>query len=161
MATSFLSGDILHAVEARSGQRALAFGADCAGGMSVGIAVAIAKRWPAFAEAFRAHAADGKVQVGDLYVWGDGDVSIYALCLQKDDAKPRFSSFERALGSALKRAALDRVPAIYLPRLASGKAGLDWTRVKRHLTEVGTGTGAQMLVYEKFVRHVVPSIDEA
>lgn len=161
MATSFLSGDILHAVGARSGPRALAFGADCSGSMHVGISVALAKRWPAFAAAFEAHARDGKVQVGDLYAWRDGELSIYALCLQKDSAKPKFSAFERALGAALKRAAFDGVRAVYLPRLASGASGLDWTRVKRHLTEIDGGDGAQLFVFEKFVRHVEPAREPA
>lgn len=159
MATTFLSGDILHAVAARSGHRALVFGADCSGVMHVGIAVAVAKRWPAFAAAFEEHARAGKVQIGDLYAWRDGEVSVYALCLQKDSVKPKFSAFERSFGAAVKRAAADGVGALYLPRLASGKSGLDWTRVKRHLTEIGGADSAPIFVFEKFVRHVEPTIE--
>ena len=121
--------------------------------MNAGISVALKKQWPAFAEAFLAHGASGKMQLGDIFAWRDGDVAIYALGIQKGDAKPRFSSFERALLSAIEYGTAEGVHAILLPRLAGGKSGLDWTRVKKLLTDVGTGSTTQLIVFEKFVRN--------
>lgn len=153
MASTFLSGDIIHETIERVGPRALAFGADCSGSMSAGIAVALQKQWPAFAEAFSAHGSTGKMQVGDIFAWRDGDIAIYALGIQKGGAKPKFSSFERALNAAIEHAASGGIHALLLPRLASGKSGVDWTRAKKLLTEIGTGSTTQLIVFEKFVRN--------
>ena len=140
MASTFLSGDIIHAAIDRKGPRALAFGADCNGTMDAGIAVALRKQWPAFAEAFLTHGGTGKMQLGDVFVWRDGDITLCALGIQNNGSKPRFSSFERALGAAIERSAADGVHTLLLPRLAGGKTGLDWTRVKKLLVDVGHGS---------------------
>ena len=153
MASTFLSGDIIHATTDRSGRRALAFGADCSGTMNSGIAVALKKQWPAFAEAFFAHGSTGKMQVGDIFTWRDGELAIYALGIQKGSAKPKFSSFERALKTAIEHAAAEGIHSLLLPRLTGGKSGLDWTRAKKLLTELGTGSATQLVVFEKFVRN--------
>ena len=153
MASTFLSGDIIHATADRTGPRALAFGADCSGTMKTGIAVALKKQWPAFAEAFLERGSTGKMQVGDIFAWRDGELAIYALGIQKGAAKPKFSSFERALHAAIEHGAAEGIHALLLPRLAGGKSGLDWTRVKKLLTEVGTGSATQLIVFEKFVRN--------
>src|SRR5882672_10229960 len=108
--------------------------------MSAGIAVAVRQRWPEFADAYRAHCADNKFQLGDVFTWrpgGEGDLVIYALGLQSGGAKPKISTLERATRAMIERAPADGVQAVLFPRIGAGKNGLDWLRVKRILTEIG------------------------
>jgi O-acetyl-ADP-ribose deacetylase (regulator of RNase III) len=152
MPANFVKGDILDEASQSTGPRALAFAADCAGTMNRGIAAALKSRWPALAEAFAAHASSGKMQLGDVFEWRDGDLRVYALGVQKGGAKPKVSSVERSLRSALERAAADGVVRLLVPRIGGGKTGLDWTRVKRVITEASSERPIDVVVFEQFVR---------
>ena len=157
MPVSFVKGDILDEATKAEGPRALAFAADCAGTMDAGIAVAIRQRWPELAEAFRAHAAGGKMQLVDFFTWEHGDLSVYALGIQKGGAKPRVSSVARALRAAIDRAVEAGIPRVLLPRVGGGKTGLDWSRVKRVVVEVVGETPIDVVVFEQFVRADEPA----
>ncbi|WP_394834323.1 macro domain-containing protein [Pendulispora rubella] len=160
MPTTFLKGDILHEASEGTGPRALAFGADCDGTMDTGIAVAVRQRWPAFAEAYRAHCAGGKFQLGDVFAWrpeGESHLIVYAMGLQSAGAKPKISTFERAALAVVSRTEADGVQRVLLPRIGAGKNGLDWVRVKRILTEISRGKAANLVVYEQFVRQAPPT----
>lgn len=160
MPTTFLKGDILHEASEGTGPRALAFGADCAGTMDAGIAVAIRQRWPALADAYRAHCSDAKFQLGDVFAWrpeGEGDLVIYALGLQSGGAKPKLSAFERAARALVSRAEADGVQRVLLPRFGAGKDGLDWLRVKRILTDISRGQPVNLVVFEQFIRQAPPT----
>lgn len=154
MPANFMKGDLLGEAAAPSGPRVLAFGADCSGSMEHGVASAIRQRWPAFAEAFAAHAKETKMQLGQVFAWRDGDLAIYALGITKDGARPKIGSLERALASAAVTAteAAERPSRVLLPRLGGGKSGLDWTRVKRVIQEVAATTHVDFVVFEQFVR---------
>lgn len=152
MPANFVKGDILDEASQATGLRALAFAADCAGTMDSGIAVALKNKWPALAEAFGAHAAGGKMQLGDVFVWRDGDLFVYALGVQKGTAKPKISSVERALRGAIERATTDAVVRVLMPRIGGGKTGLDWTRVKRVITDVAAEKPIDVVVFEQFIR---------
>lgn len=157
MPVSFVKGDVLDEAAKAEGPRALAFAADCAGTMDAGIAVAIRQRWPELAEAFRAHAASGKMQLGDVFTWKQDDLVVYALGIQKGGAKPKVSSVERALRAAIDRAVEDGISRLLLPRVGGGKTGLDWTRVKRVVVEVVGDTPIEVVVFEQFVRSGEPA----
>ncbi len=152
MPANFVKGDILDEASQSTGPRALAFAADCGGATTAGVAAAVAKRWPAFADAFRAHAGSGKMQLGDVFEWREGDLRVYALGVMKGAAKPKVSSIERALRAALERAATDAIPRVLVPRVGGGKTGLDWTRVKRVLTDAAAERAIEVVVFEQFVR---------
>lgn len=152
MPANFVKGDILDEASQSTGPRALAFAADCAGTMRSGIAVALKNRWPALADAFGAHASSGKMQLGDVFEWRDDDLRVYALGVQKGSAKPKVSSVERSLRAALDRAAADGVVRLLMPRIGGGKTGLDWTRVKRVITEVAAERPIDVVVFEQFIR---------
>jgi O-acetyl-ADP-ribose deacetylase (regulator of RNase III) len=155
MPTTFVKGDLFEDAKDVPPPRAFAFAADCSGAMDRGVAVAFKKRWPAFAEAYRAHAEGGKMQVGDVFMWRDagekGDV-VYALGIQQGDKKPKVSALTRALEAMVARAAGDGVSRIALPRIAAGKGGIDPVRVKRVLAEVGEGSPVALVVFEQFIR---------
>ncbi len=128
---------------------AFAFGADVSGSMAQGIAVAFAKRWPAFAEAYRA----ANLQVGDVFAWSpDGNVFVYALGLSSGDKKPKVSVLIRALDALVERATADGVHRIAMPKVGGGKNGIDPLRVKAVLTEAGSRTTISLIVFEQFVR---------
>lgn len=152
MPANFVKGDILEEADKPTGPRALAFAADCAGTMDHGIAVAVRQRWPELAEAFRAHAASGKMQLGEVFAWAKDDLTVYALGIQKGGAKPKVSSIERALRAAIGLAADGAIPRVLVPRIGGGKTGLDWTRVKRVITEVASEKPLDVVVFEQFVR---------
>ena len=145
MAVSFLKGDILAAAgEANAGKVAVAFPADCAGNMDKGFAVAVAKKWPAFAEAFKGK----KLEVGDVFEWNEGELFVYALGVEKGGGKPKLSWLERALRATVEKAQAREVQRLLLPRMT----GFDWTRVKRVVEELGKATAMQIVVFEQFVR---------
>lgn len=143
MPTELVKGDLFEDTT-----KAFAFAADCEGTMNAGVAVAFKKRWPAFAEAF----AKAKLEPGDVFSWREGDVAVYALGLQRGGKKPKVSTLERALRAMVDRAVADGVTRIALPRIGGGKSGLDWTRVKRVLEELGGTTTLTIACYEQFIR---------
>lgn len=152
MPTQFLHGDLFDSANARSGPRALAFGADCDGTMNAGVAVAFRARFPAFAEAFAAHGASHAMQPGDVFAFREGETTIYALGIQHEGSRPKVSHLERAARKMLEQAQADGIPVIFLPRLGAGKSGLDWLRVKNLLTELGKRAPTELVVFEQFVR---------
>lgn len=140
MPTNFLKGDILDEARKEEGKRALAFGAEG------GIVVAVKKQWPAFAEALESTKSK-TVQPGEVFEWTDGDLTLFALGIQRGDAKPKVPWISRALGTVIERAVEKDIARILIPRL-----GGDWARVKKVLEELGAGTTADLVVFEQFVR---------
>lgn len=152
MPTTFVKGDLFEDAKTVPPPRALAFPADCSGSMETGIAVAFKKRWPALAEAYQARAANGKMQLGDVFAWREGDDVVYVLGIQSGDKKPKVSTLTRALEAMVARATKDGVSRIAMPRIGAGKGGIDRVRVKRVLTEIGDKTPVALVVFEQFVR---------
>ena len=156
MPTTFVKGDLFEDSKDAAPPRAFAFTADCSGAMDKGIAVAFKKRWPALAEAYRARAEGGKMQLGDVFAWRDGEgesaVVVYALGIQQGEKKPKVSTLARALDAMARRAPEDQVTRIALPRIGAGKGGIDRLRVKRVLVEAGDKTAVDLVVFEQFVR---------
>lgn len=139
MPANFIKGDVLTEAESATGRRALAFGA------TSGIAVAVSKRWPAFAKTL----GEAKVlQPGEALEWSDGDLFVFALGVQRGDARPKVPWIERSLKIVLERAAKENIPRILIPRF-----GGDWTRVKKLLVEIGSTTTIDLVVFEQFVRN--------
>jgi O-acetyl-ADP-ribose deacetylase (regulator of RNase III) len=156
MPTTFVKGDLFEDAKDLK-PRAFAFAADCSGSMDKGIAVAFKKRWPALADAYAARAENGKMQLGDVFMWRDGDVIVYALGLQQGEKKPKVSTLTRALEAMLGRALPDGATRIALPRIGAGKGGIDRLRVKRVLTETGDKSAVSLVVFEQFVRSAEPA----
>lgn len=147
MPTTFVKGDLF---EESAKTVALAFGADCNGTTSSGVAVAFAKRWPALAEAYAARCANNKMQTGDVFPWkADDGKTIYVLGVHRDGAKAKLQAFERAVASMLARCAADGITSVRLSRV---HAGMDKLRVKRVLDDAGEASPIALVVYEQFVR---------
>lgn len=152
MPTSFVKGDFLDESEPITGPRAVAFGADVAGQMDAGIAVAVKKRWPAVEAWWAECAGAGKAQLGEARAWKNGDHVVYALALQRQGGRVKISWLESAVAAMLEHAGKDDVSRICIPRLWGGATGLDGDRAKRVLLEAGAGSGVQLVVFEQFVR---------
>ncbi|MET0384853.1 MAG: macro domain-containing protein [Polyangiales bacterium] len=148
MPTAFVKGDIF----ATENLHNYAFGANTDGTMNLGIAIAMKKRWPAFADAYAAHCEGGRFNLGDVFKWTEGETTIFALGIQQGDKKPSFSALTRAVRQLLPIAAEAKIKRIGLPRLGVGPAGLDWTRVRKMLGEISVGQAVRLDVFEQFIR---------
>lgn len=149
MPAIFTKGDLFHT----SGLRAYAFGCNRSAAMDQGVALAFKKRFPAMFEQFRAQAEARNLQLGDVLTWSDGDVTAYGLVIQDDEkTKPKLPPFSRALAEMVRLAEASGVEEVGMPRIGAGAQGLDRTRVKRILTEVGSATRVTLVVFEQFVR---------
>lgn len=149
MPTALTKGDIFET----DGIRAYGFGANTNGTMDTGIAVAIKKRWPAFAEAFAAHCEGQALPLGEVFLWTDKDVTIFALAIQEGDKKASLSALTRAVRRMLVLAMEAKVKRIGLPRIGAGPGGLDWTRVRKMLGEISVGQAVRLDIFEQFVRN--------
>jgi O-acetyl-ADP-ribose deacetylase (regulator of RNase III) len=150
MPTKFTKGDIFET----NGLRAFAFGSNTDGSMDAGIAVAMKKRWPKLAEAYAAHCKSGTPQLGDVFVWSDDDITVFALAISQGTGAPRLTALSQALEKMFVLATEAKVERIGLPRIGAGKAksGLDWTRVRKMLAEISVRRSLRLEVFEQFVR---------
>lgn len=144
MPIAFVKGDIF----ANDEIQAYAFGANVDGTMDAGIAIAMKKRWPGLAEAFAQQAADGKLSLGEAFVWTEGELTVFALGIADGEKKPSFSALARAVKHMLQLAAAKKIKRIGVSRFA----GVDWTRARKMLAEVTVGQAVRLDVFEQFVR---------
>jgi O-acetyl-ADP-ribose deacetylase (regulator of RNase III) len=148
MPTAFTKGDIFET----DGLQAFAFGANTNGTMDRGIAIAMKKRWPALAEALAAHAVDDKFRLGEVFVWTEGELTVFALAIEQGDKKASLTALTHSVRRMLALAAEAKVKRIGLPRIGAGPDGLDWTRVRKMLGEITVGHSVRVDVFEQFVR---------
>ena len=154
MPALFTKGDIFET----AGTRAFGLGCNCAGAMDAGVAVAFKKRWPAMFEEYKAHCQDKRFHLGDALVWSDGDATVYCLAIQEHwKAKAKLAALAKSLRKMVQLAAAAGIERIGLPRLGTGLGGLDWTRVKSVIEEVGGETTVTLVVFEQFVRAKAPA----
>jgi len=149
MPTTFVKGDLFNTPEVR----AYAHGCNCAGAMDAGVSVAFKKRWPRMFEEYRLRCADGRFHLGDVFVWTEGDETVYSLAIQEHwKQKSKLPAFTKALRKMVELAAHAGIERIGLPRIGAGLGGLDWPRVKKVLTEVGAETPVTLVAFEQFIR---------
>jgi O-acetyl-ADP-ribose deacetylase (regulator of RNase III) len=149
MPVVFIKGDLF----ATEGLVAYAHGVNCAGAMGAGIAIEFKKRWPRMFEEYALRCADRRFQLGDVFPWSEGGVTVYNLGTQehwrKKSQLPALAKALRTMATLATNAGIERVG---LPRIGAGLGGLDWMRVKRVLTEVGGETKVSLEVFEQFIR---------
>jgi O-acetyl-ADP-ribose deacetylase (regulator of RNase III) len=151
--TTFAKGDLFNT----EGLHAYALGSNARGTMDTGVAVAFKKRWPKVATALGARAAEGRLALGDVVVLSEGDKTVYALILQENETKKaKLASLTKAAKRLVELAAQGGIARVGLFHPGTGKAGLEWPRVKRILQEIGEGTEVSLVVFEQFVRAKAP-----
>ena len=149
MPTRFLEGDIF----ADPTTKVYAFGCTTTGSLDAGIAVAFKKRWPRLEEEYAARCADGRLHLGDVFVFIDGEHTVYALALQEHWKKrAKLAALDKAMRRAVELAGHAGITTIGVPRIGTGLGGLDWPRVKSVLSKIGDETPIDLVVFEKFVR---------
>jgi O-acetyl-ADP-ribose deacetylase (regulator of RNase III) len=149
MPVIFTKGDVFNT----EGIRAYAQGCNCAGTMDAGVAVAYKKRFPRMFEEYQARCADGRLSLGDVFVWSEGDETVYNLAIQEHwKAKTKIPALTRALGKMIELATAAGVAQIGVSRIGVGLGGLDWPRVKKILGEAGDGAPLTLVVFEQFQR---------
>ena len=148
MPITLVKGDIFET----EGLRAYAFGANTDGTMDSGIASAMKKRWPALAEAFAAHTAKSPLQLGEAFTWTEGDITVFALAIQQGEKRASMTALTNAVRRMLVLAAEAKLKRVGVPRIGAGPGGLDWTRVKKMLSEITVGQPVRLDVFEQFIR---------
>jgi O-acetyl-ADP-ribose deacetylase (regulator of RNase III) len=149
MPATFVKGDLF----GTEGLHAYALGSNVRGTMDQGVAVAFRKRWPKLATELGTRAAEGALALGEVVAFSEGDETVYVLILQEDEAKKaKLASLSRAVNKLVELAAQSGIAQVGLFRPGTGKAGLDWPRVKRILQEIGERTSVTLVVFEQFVR---------
>ncbi|NUP06247.1 MAG: macro domain-containing protein [Polyangiaceae bacterium] len=148
MPARFVRGDLF----AYPGLKAFGHGCNCAGSMGAGIAVAFKQRWPAMFEEYRARCHDGRFALGDVFVWTEGDVTVYNLGTQEHwKKKAQISALTRATLRMLDLAEKGGVSAIGLPRIGAGLGGLDWPKVRDALKSAGDQTKVDLVIFEDYI----------
>jgi O-acetyl-ADP-ribose deacetylase (regulator of RNase III) len=149
MPTRIVKGDLFNT----PGILAYAHGCNCAGTMDAGVSVAFKKRWPAMFEDYAARCADGRVHLGDVVLWTEGEVSVYSLAIQEHWKKrAKLAALSRAVRRMVSLAEHAGVAQVGLPRVGAGLGGLEWPRVKSALEEIGAETTVTLVAFEQFVR---------
>jgi O-acetyl-ADP-ribose deacetylase (regulator of RNase III) len=149
MPATFAKGDLF----GTEGLQAYALGSNARGTMDRGVAVAFKKRWPKLATELSARAASKSLALGDVVAFSEEGKTVYALILQEDEAKKaKFASLTKAVTKLVELAAQSGIAKVGLFHPGTGKAGLEWPRVKRILKEIGERTEVTLVVFEQFVR---------
>jgi hypothetical protein len=149
MPTTFIKGDFLAETPRIDGARVFAFPAEVSGSMEAGVAVAVKKRWPALAEWWRQTA---RGQPGDAKKWSEGADVVYALAIERSGSRAKLSWLERAVQSMVADAAKSGVKRISLARPWGGASGLDGSRAKSVLQQIGDASEVDLVVFEQFIR---------
>jgi O-acetyl-ADP-ribose deacetylase (regulator of RNase III) len=148
MPTVFTRGDLF----ADRTLTAYGHGCNCAGAMGAGIAVAFKDRWPRMFDEYRSRCADGRFGLGDVFVWSEGEATIYNLGTQEHwRKKAQLPAVSRALTKMVSLAKAAGIERIGLPRIAAGLGGLDRSKVKGALEAAGEEPAVTLIVFEEFV----------
>lgn len=149
MPATFTKGDLFNT----EGLHAYALASNARGTMDRGVAVAFKKRWPKLATALSSRATEGALALGDVVAFSEGDESVYALILQEDETKKaKLASLTKSVKKLVELAAQAGIARVGLFHPGTGKAGLEWPRVKRILQEIGEGTEVTLVIFEQFIR---------
>lgn len=151
MPTTFVKGDFIAEAPAR-GKRGFGCPVDQSGQLDKGVAVAVAKQWPAFATWWSERCSKSAAQAGDAAAWSEGNDVIYALVVHRRGAKAKLSWLERATQGMLEDAATRKLEKIHVPRPWGGSSGLDGLRAKRVLEEIAMSAPVELVVFEQFIR---------
>ncbi|MBK7583624.1 MAG: macro domain-containing protein [Myxococcales bacterium] len=149
MPTVFTKGDLF----ATDGLSAYAQGCNGAGVMDSGVGGVFKRKWPRMFEEYQLRCSDGRFHLGDVFVWIEGDETIFNLCIQEHwKKKAKLAALVQALRKMIELAPGSGIERIGLPRIGTGLGGLDWPRVKKVLSEMGQETAVTLVVFEQFER---------
>lgn len=134
-----VTGDIL-----MTKAQAIAHGVSPNDHFDQGLALALREKWPMMSTDFRHHANQSHPKPGQVWAWGGFNTRIYCLLTQEGElnhgARPgraTTANVNHCLHELHQLLTKDEVTSLAMPRLATGKGGLDWDEVlpliKHHL----------------------------
>ena len=86
-------------------------------------------------------------EVGDAVPYKNGDTKIYNLITkEKYWKKPTFKSIQSSLQSLKNRLVKNNEEKVYMPRIASGLDGKNWSKVKAKIKDVFDGSDIQITI---------------
>jgi O-acetyl-ADP-ribose deacetylase (regulator of RNase III) len=148
MPTTFTEGDLF----AAKGVRAWAHGCNCAGAMGAGIAIEFKRRFPRMFDEYRLRCADGRFGLGDVFVWSEGEQTVYNLGTQEHwKKKAQLPALTKAVTRMVSLAEKGGIERVALPRIGAGLGGLDWPKVRAVLETAGEESRVELLVFERYV----------
>jgi O-acetyl-ADP-ribose deacetylase (regulator of RNase III) len=131
------------------GAQAFAHGCNCAGAMGKGIAVEFKRRWPKMFDAYKRECAAGRLSPGELFVWQEGDVTVYNLGTQRTwRSKAELDFVSDAVAAMMAHARGNGVTTVSMPKIGSGLGGLDWPSVRAVLDRLTAASSVDLVVYE-------------
>jgi hypothetical protein len=148
MPAKFVKGDFINEAQRVEGKRAFACPVDVSGRTDAGIASAVAKRWPGFAEWW----SQQRVQLGDIAVFEHGSDVIFALAMLRGASRSKLSWLDRGVRAMLAEAEKRSVKEISVPRLWGGPSALDGARSKRIIDDAALPSPITLVVFEQFIR---------
>ncbi len=151
MSIQYVKGDLFHT----SGITAYAHGCNCAGAMGKGIAVEFKNKWPSMYLEYKKLCAKSEFLPGDVFVWNEGETTIFNLGTQKSwrsNARPEF--VYESLKKMLQLAESSSIKQIGMPRIGAGLGGLSWESVKHMLEELAGTHSVNLIIFEQFVQNL-------
>lgn len=146
MPATFIRGDLFH-----HGLSALAHGCNCAGAMGKGIAVEFRSRFPKMYAEYKRRCKDGRFDLGDVFAWTEGALTIFNLGTQKTwRTKAALPAIETSLREMVRLAEAAGITRVGVPRIGAGLGGLAWTDVRAVLEAIGRTTTLELVVFEDY-----------
>jgi O-acetyl-ADP-ribose deacetylase (regulator of RNase III) len=103
-----------------------------------------------FAE-YRARCEDGRFRLGDVFVWTEGERTIFNLGTQEHwKKKAQLAALSKALEKTVELASSAGIERVGLPRVGAGLGGLDWFRVRQVMERIGQSSSVTLVVFEEF-----------
>jgi O-acetyl-ADP-ribose deacetylase (regulator of RNase III) len=122
--------------------------------MGKGIAVEFKRRWPSMYAEYHQLCKQGRFQLGDVFAWSDGAITIFNLATQgsfNGRVRAELGAVEQALAKMLTLAEEKKLAAIGMPRIGAGLGGLPWQEVRAVIQRLGAASPVKLVVFEEFV----------
>lgn len=152
MPISYVAGDLF----ANQYQiQALAHGCNCQGAMGAGIAKTFRARYPAMYTAYRQRclARPRQFNLGDVFLWKDGQPWVFNLATQERYGHGQQASYEaiaEALRAMRQLADQEDIRSIAMPRIGAGLGGGGWDAVRVLIEQAFADWPGVLYVFETY-----------
>lgn len=151
----FVKGDLF----ADKSLHGLAHGCNCVGAMGAGIAVEFRERYPVMYETYHQLCKDGTFSLGSVMAYEYEDLIIFNLATQQTFGDASLDAIRQSVSQMIEYSSPRNIKRIGMPRIGAGLGGLDWSDVKDLLIELGDNTDVELVVFEDYVKGLVPKYE--
>jgi O-acetyl-ADP-ribose deacetylase (regulator of RNase III) len=93
----------------------------------------------------------GEFNLGEVFAWTQGELTVFNLGTQKTwRTKADLSAIRTAATTMIQIAEHKGLRRIGMPRIGAGLGGLAWQDVRSVLSDLGTSTSVEIVVFEEF-----------